>query len=151
MSSNEQDNMTDQGYDLNNPFKNFNPFGFAFGGRQQEKQQASFDDIMKEFDEFFKLDKKDVKSKSRQATERNPAQGAYKAKDIFKDIRVDLVDAFNGCKQNINYLKVAICSTCKGKRSKPGAKTETCARCKGEGSIIDNHQSGIAQVNCPDC
>ena len=144
LTSNEQDNMAEQGHDLKNPFKNFNPFGFAFGGQQQEKEHASFEEIMREFDDFFKLDKREVKNKSRQYTDEDPAKGAYKARDIFETLKIDMIDAYNGCKRSINYMRVAICSSCKGKKAQPGAKGEVCSSCQGSGHIINKHDSGVS-------
>ena len=34
----------------------FNPFGFAFGGTKAAKDMRTFDEILKEFEEFFKMD-----------------------------------------------------------------------------------------------
>ena len=36
----------------------FNPFGFAFGGTKAAADMRSFDEILKEFEEFFTIDPK---------------------------------------------------------------------------------------------
>lgn len=53
MSSNDQQNMNQQGGGFG-----FNPFGFAFGGTKAAADMRSFDEILKEFEDFFTIDPK---------------------------------------------------------------------------------------------
>jgi len=48
MSSNEQQSHKQAGGGFG-----FNPFGFAFGGTKAAQDMRSFDEILKEFEEFF--------------------------------------------------------------------------------------------------
>jgi len=48
MSSNEQQSHEQTGGGFG-----FNPFGFAFGGTKAAQDMRSFDEILKEFEEFF--------------------------------------------------------------------------------------------------
>lgn len=70
MSSNEQQNHQQAGGGFG-----FNPFSYAFrGAAKTSADMRSFDDILKEFEEFFNLDSDPKKS-----------QGKLKARDINID------------------------------------------------------------------
>lgn len=86
MSSNEQQNFEQAG----GGFGKFNPFGFAFGKTKAASDMRSFEDILKEFNEFFDLD-----------TEKTGKSGKLKARDINVDLDIDFMDSVKGLTKSV--------------------------------------------------
>lgn len=78
MSSNEQQNQEEAGF-------SFNPFGFAFGGAQHTQDMRSFDEILKEFEDFFAMDENS-----------NSKIVGIKGRDIHREIEIDFMTAVQG-------------------------------------------------------
>lgn len=79
----------------------------------------SFDEILKEFEDFFQMDK----SKNNQ----------LKARDIFLDIEIDFLDAIRGITKPISYQRNEVCGECKGSKVKESGKILFCGECNATG------------------
>ena len=78
MSSNDQSNHEASGF-------SFNPFGFAFGGSQHAQDMRSFDEILKEFEEFFAMEENS-----------NSKIEGVKGRDIHREIEIDFLTSVQG-------------------------------------------------------
>lgn len=81
MSSNDQQNYEAAG----GGFGGFNPFGFAFGGTKAAADMRSFEEILKEFEDFFNFDSDPKKQ-----------NGKLKARDVHIDFEIDFMDSVKG-------------------------------------------------------
>jgi molecular chaperone DnaJ len=55
--------------------------------------------------------------------------------DLAVAVEVDLVDAANGTKVQVQYEAVERCEHCHGNGAEPGTPIETCERCAGHGQL----------------
>ena len=114
MSSNEQDNQE----------KEFgaNPFSaFFMGGFGKQKEDfRSFEEIMKEFDEFFNMEK------AQNLGDLYKNKGFVKGKDIEVDVDLEFDEAFSGAKRQVEYSCNVLCKTCNATGIKPGEKEIMC-------------------------
>lgn len=85
MSSNEQQNYEQAGGGFG-----FNPFGYAFGKSKAAADMRSFEDILKEFEQFFNLD-----------NEKGNTNGRLKARDVYIDLDIDFMEAIKGLTKQI--------------------------------------------------
>ena len=71
--------------------------------------------------------------------------------DIQKPIRIQFMEAINGCTKNISIEYPYQCEKCKGNGSKDGNSLEKCQYCNGAGKIGQNQ--GFMQIvrTCPGC
>lgn len=81
--------------------------------------------------------------------------GQRRGQDMQVRVEVPLRDFYNGAEHEITIEKQAICGTCAGSGSEDG-KTEHCARCNGQGVVIQKAQlaPGIfqqVQMHCDAC
>ena len=65
--------------------------------------------------------------------------------DLRYDLSINLEEAYNGKKQNIQFSTSDKCNTCKGSGSKPGYSADRCTYCGGNGKIRSNQ--GFFTVN----
>eukprot|EP00351_Strombidinopsis_sp_SopsisLIS2011_P001717 CAMPEP_0116871922 /NCGR_PEP_ID=MMETSP0463-20121206/2486_1 /TAXON_ID=181622 /ORGANISM="Strombidinopsis sp, Strain SopsisLIS2011" /LENGTH=89 /DNA_ID=CAMNT_0004511255 /DNA_START=304 /DNA_END=573 /DNA_ORIENTATION=- len=86
MSSNEQSSAEQAGHSFNG----FSPFGFGFGGQKQKEDIRSFEEIMREFEEFFKMDANNQHGTT-----------VLKGKDITLDINIDFLEAVKGITKHV--------------------------------------------------
>ena len=93
----------------------FNPFGFAFGGTKAAADMRSFDEILKEFEDFFTIDPKKTQ------TSDSSTGGKLKGRDINTSLEIDFMEAARGITKQIAFDRNEVCETGKGARTKPNA------------------------------
>jgi len=124
------------------PGGGFNGFG-GFGGFAQGKgQDANFEDIFKEFEDFFSFG-------GRSKDDRG--QPTRKGKDIIINIEIDFLEAINGSTKSITFSRTDACKTCKGTKMKPGSQPTTCSGCGGSGAQMYRQGPVTMQVVCGTC
>lgn len=65
----------------------------------------SFEDILKEFEEFFNLE-----------NDKGAQTGKLKARDINIDLEIEFMEAIKGMTKQIQFARNEICDTCKGSK-----------------------------------
>ncbi len=82
------------------------------------------------------------------------AQSAV-GEDIQREMTLSFMDAAEGCKKTISYMRNEPCADCRGTGAKNGTAFNTCGKCQGKGIIqqVQNTMFGrtIRQMPCPDC
>ena len=147
MSSNDQQNANQRG-DFG-----FNPFGFAFSafrkGGQKQEQTRSFEEILKEFEQFFDMNETTTNSQGPQSKK---AKGVIKGRDIQQNVAVSFKESALGCSKDISFARNENCGTCDGSGAKPGIKETKCTVCNGSGHIVEQmNQVTMVQIECEDC
>jgi molecular chaperone DnaJ len=61
------------------------------------------------------------------------------------------MESIHGCHKTIEYERLAVCSSCKGKKGRIGYSPVECKSCKGTG--LKYHKSGLFKIEvvCEDC
>ena len=78
---------------------------------------------------------------------RRVRQGA----DIKCEVILDLEEAAAGITQTVQFNRSEVCKTCDGSGSRPGSKPKECARCGGQGQVIQRAGILRVQTTCPSC
>lgn len=79
------------------------------------------------------------------------ARGPQKGEDVTYSVDVNLEDAIFGTTMQVDLQREVACTTCGGSGARPGTSRQTCAVCKGTGSIEQGRGFlHIPQV-CPTC
>ena len=127
---------------------NYDQFGHAAfegsGGRSgfsSSDFSSSFSDIFEDFFDGF------GESRGRRRGRSSDFRGA----DLRYDLSISLEDAFNGKKQEINFLSSDKCDICNGSGAKPGSKPISCSTCAGRGQVRTNQGFFTVQQTCPGC
>jgi molecular chaperone DnaJ len=119
-----------KGADFSSVFEGLSDFGFGGG---------IFEDIFSDlgFDIFG--------SRGRQAGR------GKRGRDLEITIGITLEEAAEGVEKSISVPGYEICSTCSGSGAKPGTKKSACSQCRGTGRFIVS--SGFFQMTqtCPRC
>lgn len=55
--------------------------------------------------------------------------------DLYKEVVIDLKDAFMGTKEEISYNHFVSCAQCSGKGMQPGTSVKECGTCHGAGQV----------------
>jgi molecular chaperone DnaJ len=71
--------------------------------------------------------------------------------DLRYDLSISLEDAYNGKKQEINFLSSDKCEKCNGYGAEPGSKPISCSTCGGEGQVMSSQGFFTIQQTCPQC
>ncbi len=97
------------------------------------------------------------------------ANSTRDGEDIELEIVLSFREACFGCKKEINYSRIEICSTCNGTGAKNGTSVKTCSKCGGRGRVVVQQRTmfGVMQTEkacdmcngtgkiimdtCPDC
>lgn len=74
----------------------------------------SFDEILKEFEEFFTIDPKMTHSA-------DGSGGKLKGRDVNIQLEIDFMDAVRGTAKQVLFERNEVCEMCKGARTKPNA------------------------------
>eukprot|EP00347_Sterkiella_histriomuscorum_P023826 403333254 len=157
MDSNEQQQAGPGfGQGFTNPFTDF--FS-SFGGKKTQKQESSssnFEDVFKEFEQFFSMGGQGQKQQSQTASSAGAGPsssdaGKTKGKDIYINIDIDFMEAINGAQKTIQYARTNKCGTCDGTRMKPGTKKMNCGTCGGSGFLTQQYGHAVVQMTCTDC
>ncbi len=79
------------------------------------------------------------------------SSGGSRGESLQTKIRIDLTDAFNGCKRELQISRHESCDTCQGSGCKPGTSPKKCATCGGQGQVIQSQGFFRFQTTCPAC
>ena len=75
--------------------------------------------------------------------------------DVATRITIDFEEAAFGCKKDITFARVEGCPDCDSTGAEKGTKPETCATCRGTGSVTVKQQTMLGymqtQRQCQDC
>ena len=71
--------------------------------------------------------------------------------DLRYDLSISLEDAYNGKKQEINFLSSDKCDACSGSGAEPGSKPVACSTCAGHGQVRSSQGFFTIQQTCPEC
>lgn len=79
--------------------------------------------------------------------------GPRRTPDVGYEMEVSLEEIFSGCSRNIRYEQDVVCRGCQGRGA---TRIDTCARCRGQGVIIEERQVAPGyyqriQRMCPVC
>lgn len=140
MTSNDQQNAEQRG-----DGQGFNPFGFGFGGRNKQ-DITSYEEVLKEFDEFFSM--KDIKNVKKQSGARG---GLVKGRDVQIDLQLTLHDLLDGCEREVEFSRNQNCKACNMTGQKAGGKNEQCPQCEGKGTETFGTDTSHKQVDCEAC
>jgi len=82
---------------------------------------------------------------------RRNKNSVFKGEDIHKNIKLDFMEAINGCKKTIKLSYECECKDCKGIGAEGGTKFSSCDLCKGSGKI--GQMQGFMKFisTCPKC
>ena len=69
---------------------------------------------------------------------RGRARGPQRGADLETEVAVGFEDAIEGATVPIKLTRDAPCASCGGSGAEPGTPVETCATCRGTGSIADS-------------
>ena len=80
-----------------------------------------------------------------------PARGD----DVTLRLTVSFEEAAFGCKKEINYKRIELCSDCSGSGAAKGTHPETCSRCRGTGTVTVTQRTVFgmmqSQKQCDAC
>ncbi len=71
------------------------------------------------------------------------AKRGNRGADVSMELQISLEEAFVGIDKDIEIYKAVVCSKCRGEGGDPGSKIETCANCKGAGSVSKTRSAGF--------
>jgi len=78
-----------------------------------------------------------------------------RGRDIEITLNIDFKDAVFGVEREISLRKTVSCSKCKGSGAEPGAGSETCPTCHGQGQTVRMQRTILGnmqvQSTCPTC
>lgn len=77
--------------------------------------------------------------------------GATRGESLQATVRIDLPEAFNGCKRELRITRHESCDTCQGSGCKAGSAPSKCATCGGQGQVIQSQGFFRFQTACPAC
>lgn len=79
------------------------------------------------------------------------AGGGSRGESLQAKIRIDLTEAYNGCKRELRISRHESCDTCSGSGCKPGTSPIKCSTCGGQGQVIQSQGFFRFQTTCPAC
>lgn len=73
--------------------------------------------------------------------------------DVELELEISLKEAIFGCQKTIDSVPDArtICPTCCGNRCIPGTHKIICAKCAGQGKVVNESMKGPRIIKCPNC
>lgn len=77
--------------------------------------------------------------------------GAARGESLQATVRVDLPEAFGGCKRELRITRHEGCETCQGSGCKAGTSPAKCATCGGQGQVVQSQGFFRFQTACPAC
>lgn len=66
-------------------------------------------------------------------------------------VRIDLTEAFQGCRRELRFSRNEPCDKCQGSGCKPGTSPTTCSTCRGHGQVVQSQGFFRMQTTCPAC
>lgn len=114
-----------------NGFSGFNWQDFANQARTSGFDNIEFDfgDLGDIFSEFFGMGNRKQRYKHN------------RARNIELILEIPFMDAVKGAEKEIKYKRNVVCSRCKGNKTEPGYKLNTCQVCNGTGEQITVRQT----------
>lgn len=151
MSSNEQQNADQRGESFG-----FNPFGFAFSAFRKssatQEQAKSFEEILKEFEQFFDITDLNVNDTSSATSDARRGKGIIKGRDVQQATTISFKESALGCTKEVSFARNEVCQTCDGTGEKPRAPRARCTACNGSGYIVETiNNMTMAQIECEEC
>ncbi len=109
----------------------YDQFGHAgvdpnFGGGAGNPFTGAGFDISDIFDSFF-----GGFGGSRRANPNAPRQGS----DVQANLAISFEEAAKGCRKNVEYQQIELCSDCHGSGAAAGTSPKTCEHCHGTGQV----------------
>lgn len=77
--------------------------------------------------------------------------GAAQGASLQTSIRLDLTEAYSGCKRELHISRHETCETCGGTGGKKGSAAVSCKTCGGQGRVIQSQGFFRVQTACPAC
>lgn len=71
--------------------------------------------------------------------------------DIRCDVTLDLEEAASGTRKKVSLTRHEMCGTCEGSGAEPGSEPQVCARCRGQGQVVQATGILRVQTTCPQC
>ncbi len=71
--------------------------------------------------------------------------------DVRCDVTLELEEAAAGCTKQVSLTRHDRCRTCQGSGAEPGSEPQTCARCRGQGQVVQATGILRVQTTCPQC
>lgn len=78
-------------------------------------------------------------------------QRARRGADIKCQVTLDLEEAARGVSKTIRFDRRRKCRACDGTGGEPGSTVESCARCGGQGQVVQRAGILHVQTTCPSC
>lgn len=89
------------------------------------------------------------------STERSRANMAVEGEDIMARLTISFEEAAFGCKKDVSFARVEVCSDCQGSGAAKGTKPETCQTCRGTGRVTVQQQTMLGYMQtqraCQSC
>ncbi len=82
---------------------------------------------------------------------RNRSNGPARGEHLQTTLKLDLLEAAQGCKKTIKLKRSKVCGTCNGSGARPGSSPETCDYCHGTGQVVQSQGFFRVQTTCPNC
>lgn len=76
---------------------------------------------------------------------------ARRGADLEYQLRLDFMEAVEGCQQDIEVPKHVHCKPCNGSGAKPGSTPSKCGTCGGVGEVIQQQMFLRIRTTCPSC
>lgn len=77
--------------------------------------------------------------------------GATQGASLQATIRLDLTEAYSGCRRELHISRHETCEECRGSGAKAGSGSVTCKTCGGHGKVIQSQGFFRVQTACPAC
>lgn len=71
--------------------------------------------------------------------------------DVRCDVTLDLEEAATGVRKQVSLTRHEACLECSGTGAAPGSEPQICARCRGQGQIVQATGILRVQTTCPQC
>ena len=111
-------------------FGGFSPFGAAFSAfnrKAQQEEMKSFEQILKEFEQFFDMTEMTGSNRS--------SKGIIKGRDVQTNVTISFTESAVGCKKTLSFIRNEHCKTCDGTGARPNVPPVRCMVCNGTGRI----------------
>lgn len=138
---------------LNDPDKRarYDRFGHAGVGGAAGGGGAGFQDVGDIFNAFGDLfEGFGFQFGNRQGGGRSSG-GASRGDSLQATVRIDLPEAFAGCRRELRISRRESCETCQGSGCKAGTAPAKCSTCMGRGQVMTTQGFFRMQTACPTC
>lgn len=81
--------------------------------------------------------------------------GPSRGRDIEHDLTIDFIEACQGVKKEVKFVRFDTCTKCGGSGAYSSSDISTCSKCNGRGRVIGVANTILGQMRteqeCPDC